>query len=93
MQGLTLDFPRQKRFFFLYKNSFFFFFIELKNDGFTTPPQQLHNTPSHGVGPSVWSPPPCEGVLCNCCTGEVYESNPYRISSDGTREDKKYNFS
>jgi hypothetical protein len=43
----------------------------MENDGFTTPPQQLHNTPSHGVRPSVWGPPLCEGVLCNCCTGEV----------------------
>jgi hypothetical protein len=41
--------------------------------------QQHHNkctTPSHmGVEPSVWSPPPCEGVLCTCCGGVVYESN------------------
>jgi hypothetical protein len=45
--------------------------FQMKNDRFTTPPQQLHNSPSHGVGPSVWGPPPCEGLLYNCCTGEV----------------------
>jgi hypothetical protein len=42
-----------------------------KNDRFTTPPQQLHNTPSHGVELSVWSSPPCEEVLCSCCGGVV----------------------
>jgi hypothetical protein len=45
--------------------------FSMKNDKFTTPPQQLHNTPSHGVGPSVWSSPPCEEVLCTCCGGVV----------------------
>jgi hypothetical protein len=43
----------------------------LKNDGFTTPLQQLHNNPSHGVEPSVWGLPSCEELLYNCCTGEV----------------------
>jgi hypothetical protein len=42
-----------------------------ENDRFTTLPQQLHNTLSHRVGPSVWDTPPCKGycavvvvVLC-----------------------------
>jgi hypothetical protein len=33
--------------------------------------QQHHNnyttSPHMGVGPSVWSPLPCEGMLCNYC--------------------------
>jgi hypothetical protein len=23
------------------------------------------------VGPSVWGPPSCEGLLCDCCVGVV----------------------
>jgi hypothetical protein len=34
-----------------------------ENDKFTTTRQQLHNTPSHGVGPNVWGPPHLRG----CC--------------------------
>jgi len=55
---------------------FFFFFLFLfqfgkENDRFTTPPQQLHNTPSHGdEAQCVW-PTPCEEVLCSCCGGVV----------------------
>jgi hypothetical protein len=40
-------------------------------DFYTTPPQQLHNTPSHGSGPHTLDPTPCEGMLCNCCDGVV----------------------
>jgi hypothetical protein len=35
-----------------------------ENVRFTTPTQQVHNTPS------------CEGLLCTCCDGVVQESNP-----------------
>jgi len=51
-------------------------FYPLKeNDGFTTPPQQLHNTPSHGGEAQCVGLIPCEGVLYNCCTGKLYETN------------------
>jgi hypothetical protein len=28
-------------------------------------------TPHMRMGPSVWSPPSCEGLLCTCCVGVV----------------------
>jgi hypothetical protein len=40
-------------------------------DSYTTPPQQLHNTFSHGGGLHTLSPTPCERVLCSCCGGVV----------------------
>jgi hypothetical protein len=44
-------------------------------DSYTTPSQQPHNnhttTPHMRVGPSVWGPPLCEGLLCDCCDGVV----------------------
>jgi hypothetical protein len=37
--------------------------------------QHHHNnhtsTPHMSVGPSVWGPPSCEGLLCGCCIGVV----------------------
>jgi len=37
--------------------------------------QHHHNnhttTPHMRVGPSVWGPPSCEGLLCDCCVGVV----------------------
>jgi hypothetical protein len=31
-----------------------------------------HTTITHmSVGPSVWGPPSCEGLLCGCCVGDV----------------------
>jgi len=39
------------------------------------PTQHHHNNcttlPHIGVGPTHWTPPSCEGVLCNCCGGVV----------------------
>jgi len=32
------------------------------------------------VGPTHWGPPSCEELLCGCCDGVVYESNPINIS-------------
>jgi hypothetical protein len=44
-------------------------------DSYTTPSQHHHNnhtsTPHMSVGPSVWGPPSCEGLLCGCCIGVV----------------------
>jgi len=40
-------------------------------DSYTTPPQQLHNTLSHGSGSHTLDSTPCERVLCNCCGGIV----------------------
>jgi len=48
-------------------------------DSYTTPPQQLHNTSSHGVGHTHWASSPCEGVLCNCCGGVVNLSFSLKI--------------
>jgi hypothetical protein len=28
------------------------------------------------VDPTHWGPLSCEGLLCGCCDGVVYESNP-----------------
>jgi hypothetical protein len=59
---------------------FFFFFLSEKSlsiemfDSYTLPVQQLYNTPSHGMSPTHWASPPCEGVLCNCCGGVVNPS-------------------
>jgi hypothetical protein len=39
----------------------------LRFDSYTIPPQQLHNTHSHGSRPHTLGPTPCEGVLCSCC--------------------------
>jgi len=37
--------------------------------------QHHHNNhttiPHMRVGPSVWGPPSCEGLLCDCCVGVV----------------------
>jgi len=37
--------------------------------------QHHHNNhttiPHMSVGPSVWGPPSCEGLLCGCCVGDV----------------------
>jgi hypothetical protein len=30
------------------------------------------------VDPTHWGPPSCEGLLCGCCEGVVYESNPFK---------------
>jgi hypothetical protein len=42
--------------------------------------QHHHNkcttTPHMIVGPSMWSSPSYKGLLCTCCNGVVYESNP-----------------
>jgi hypothetical protein len=38
--------------------------LVMENDRFTTTPQQVYNTPSHGMGSGVWATFPCEG----CCT-------------------------
>jgi hypothetical protein len=36
-----------------------------------------HTTTSHmRVNPTHWGPLSCEGLLCGCCDGVVYESNP-----------------
>jgi hypothetical protein len=43
----------------------------MENDKFTTPPQQLHNIPSHGGGAQCVGPTPCEEMLYNCCGGVV----------------------
>jgi hypothetical protein len=43
-------------------------------NSYTSSVQQLHNTPSHGGGPHTLGPTPCEGVLCNCCSGVVNPS-------------------
>jgi hypothetical protein len=43
--------------------------------------QHQHNnhttTPHMRVDPTHWSPLSCEELLCGCCDGVVYESNPY----------------
>jgi hypothetical protein len=45
--------------------------------------QYQHNnhttTPHMIVDPTHWGPPSCEGLLCDCCDGVVYESNPLGI--------------
>jgi len=37
--------------------------------------QHHHNNhttiPHMSVGPIVWGPPSCEGLLCGCCIGDV----------------------
>jgi hypothetical protein len=33
-------------------------------------------TPHIRVDPTHWGPLSCEGLLCDCCDGVVYESNP-----------------
>jgi hypothetical protein len=42
--------------------------------------QHQHNnyttTPHMIVDPTHWGPPSYEGLLCDCCDGVVYESNP-----------------
>jgi hypothetical protein len=44
--------------------------------------QHQHNnhttTPHMRVDPTHWGPPSCEGLLCGCCDGVVYESNPLK---------------
>jgi hypothetical protein len=36
-----------------------------------------HTTTLHmRVDPTHWDPLSCEGLLCGCCDGVVYESNP-----------------
>jgi hypothetical protein len=44
--------------------------------------QHQHNnhttTPHMRVDPTHWGPLSCEGLLCGCCDGVVYESNPYK---------------
>jgi hypothetical protein len=38
-----------------------------------------HTTIPHmRVDPTHWSPHSCEGLMCGCCDGVVYESNPKR---------------
>jgi len=32
------------------------------------------------VGPIVWDPPSCEGLLCSYCDSVVQESNPFRLT-------------
>jgi hypothetical protein len=34
-------------------------------------------TPHMKVGPTHWSPPSCEELLCSCCISVVQESNPF----------------
>jgi len=37
-----------------------------------------HTTTLHmRVDPTHWDPLSCEGLLCGCCDGVVYESNPF----------------
>jgi hypothetical protein len=43
----------------------------MRFDSYTTPPQQVHNTSSHGGELHTLGPTPCEGVLCSCCGGVV----------------------
>jgi hypothetical protein len=42
--------------------------------------QHQHNnhttTPHMRVDSTHWGPLSCEGLLCDCCDGVVYESNP-----------------
>jgi hypothetical protein len=41
--------------------------------------QHQHNnytTPHMRVDPTHWGPLSCEELLCDCCDGVVYESNP-----------------
>jgi len=56
-------------FFLFYRLLLFYFFwiFCLGFDSYTTPPQQVHNTPSHGGGPHTLGSTSCEGVLCTCC--------------------------
>jgi hypothetical protein len=39
--------------------------------------QHQHNnhttTPHMSVGPSVWGPPSCEGLLCWCCKFNIFQ--------------------
>jgi hypothetical protein len=46
--------------------------------------QHQHNnhttTPHMRVDPTHWGPLSCEGLLCGCCDGVVYESNPQSYS-------------
>jgi hypothetical protein len=37
-------------------------------------------TPHKRVGPTHWSPPSCEELLCSSCDGVVQESNPFFLS-------------
>jgi hypothetical protein len=45
--------------------------------------QHQHNnhttTPHMRVDPTHWGPLSCEGLLCGCCDGVVYESNPKKL--------------
>jgi hypothetical protein len=50
--------------------------------------QHQHNnhttTPHMRVDPTHWGPLSCEGLLCGCCDGVVYESNPGTTPVCGT---------
>jgi hypothetical protein len=39
-------------------------------------PNNHTTTPHMRVDPTHWGPLSCEGLLCGCCDGVVYESNP-----------------
>jgi len=46
-----------------------------------------HTTITHmSVGPSVWGPPSCEGLLCGCCVGDV--NLTFSITNLDIRENK-----
>jgi hypothetical protein len=52
-------------------------FMHIKKKLVLLHPHNMGTTPSHmRVGPSVWAPPSCEGVLCPYCAGVVQQSNP-----------------
>jgi hypothetical protein len=57
----------------IFRKQNYFLFPYKKRDLIHT--QHHHNNhttiPHMRVGPSVWGPPSCEGLLCDCCVGVV----------------------
>jgi hypothetical protein len=41
------------------------------------------------VDPTHWGPPSCAGLLCDCCDGVVYESNPILVNHNLTHLTKR----